>query len=555
MNNTVSMSIFHKIYEKGKWQKWIVSLCFLFVCLGTQQIQTAKWDTGLIELSRDSLGIWMAFIIFTNYKWSDFVKYKRPYIVWTVVGLVLGVVFVPMALTSRERFLVADTIVIALGIFLMGYCVIHTLISFFVEKYRPKFYKPLIMIWVIMMVWMIFSKSEYLWPECYFVIFLCYYLTKQTPVQRTNVMNGAINGIILGFLCIQGHSLLCRPYDRVRYYGNFCNPNHNCMFLCVCLSAILAKILILTKNNAKRYVKIFFYLLAGVCYSFICMTVSRSGYLASFVVTVFFLIGFCAIKKKSMFIRMGALLVLLFVVLFPATYAAVRYIPTIHPHVLFYFQEGYSEERVHSWDPWDSEKFVSFESLLHQIFGRFAVLKVMPEDTVGEIEDKNTTNEIFLVSNTSLPSLGGAISVEGEKEETDPDKIPALTAQEAASAFMVRYTIYKWYITHLSMRGMPYDEQGFQLTSSHWIQDTHNIYLDYGINFGIPAMILFAIFIWWGIGRLAKQGIGNKDLKKLASLLFVLVPPIFGMFEFAWGAGMISTVVFYLCFKEIVQLD
>lgn len=542
---------------KCNLQNIIVSFCVFAVCLGTQQMQTVKWDTGIIEFSRDSLGVLMAIIMFTHYKWSDFVEYKLPYIIWTVLGITLGLIFTPMAIVKRLDFLLADTIIISLGIILMGYCIVHTAISFFIEKYRPQFFMPLFVVWVIMMIWMIFSKSEYLWPECYFVLFLCYYLTEQTSTQRTNVMKGVVNGIVLAFIVIQGHSLLTRPYDRLRYYGNFCNPNHNCMFLCICLAAILGKLLFLTKENQKKVVKIFYFLLAEACYSFIFMTQSISGFLATSVITIFFLIAYCRIKDKKIFIRMGMLLVLIFLVVMPLTYLAVRYIPTIHPHVNFYYQEGYSEDRVHSWDERDSEKYISFQELTQSLVGKIRRTVNSLNKFVTETSDESASDELKVVSNTIyFPAATLAyvdtntLEIE-EKLETNPDKIPVLTSKEASNSFVVRYTIYKWYISHLSLRGMPYDEQGFQLTEDHWIQDTHNIYLDYGINFGYPAMILFMVFIWWGIGRLCKQGIKTRNVEKLSSLLLVLVPPIFGMFEFAWGAGMISTVAFYLCFKEM----
>lgn len=566
-----------KLMDKCNLQSSIVALCILIVCIGTQQMQTVKWDTGKEEFFRDALGVLMALILFTHYKWSDFVKYKAPYLVWTVVGGVAMVVLTPIIIAKRADFLVADTVIIALGIFLMGYCVIHTAISFFVERYRPKLYKPLFWIWVVMLVWMIFSKSDFLWPECYFVLFLCYYLTRQTPRQRTNVIKGVINGVILGFLAIQGHAFLCRPYDRVRYYGNFCNPNHNCAFLCICLVAILAKLLYVTKEKQKTFVKVIFFLLAGACYSFICMTVCRSGYVATFVITIFFLLAYCKVCGKKVFVRTGALLVLLFVVMFPVSYLAVRYLPTVHPHVLFYFQEQYSEERVHSWDERDSEKYVSFQELLSEVLGRFAVLfdaydELQEDDAVnvgaagvteagqsafaqGRSEHAWRQNVPVAPAELRVASADGGVTdglldyVDPKTGEINPDKIPAL--EEETNAFLVRYTIYKWYFEHLSLRGMPYDEQGFQLTPTHWIQDTHNIYLDYGINFGYPAMILFAVFVWWGIGRLTRQGLKNADVEKLCCLLFALLPPVFGMFEFAWGAGTIASVAFYLSFKEI----
>lgn len=546
--------------SKFNLQSFVAMLCIFVVCVGTQQMQTVAWDSGRIECSRDLLGVLMAVILMTHYKWSDFVKYKIPYIIWSILGIILGGILTAVMIGKRASYLKADTIIIVLGIFLMGYCVIHTVISFYIEKYCSKFYKPLFMIWVIMLVLMIISKSEYLWPECYLVLFLCYYMTKQTPSQRANVISGLVNGIIMAFFVIQGHALLCRPYDRVRYYGNFCNPNHNCMFLCLCLAAILAKILFITRESRKVIIRVFYFLLAGMCYSLICMTMTRSGYIAAFVVTVFFLITYCQVKGKKIFIRTGLLLVLIFVVSMPLTYVAVRYIPTIHPHVLFYFQEGYSEARVHSWDERDSEKYVTFEQLIQSVLGRIERTKKTYDDFRSEEIEKEENGKIVvadfkIASNAEyFPTAvfsNVKMNMPEAESETNLDKVPALTNKEASNAFIVRYTIYKWYFTHLTLRGMPYDEQGFQLTEDHWIQDTHNIYLDYGINFGFPVMILFIIFIWWGIGRLVKQGIKMQDIGKMASLFIVLIPSVFGLFEFAWGAGTISTVAFYFSFKEM----
>lgn len=547
------MRSFNNLVSKINLQKLIVSLCIFAVCIGTQQIQTVAWNTGIIEFARDSIGVLMAVIIFTNYKWNDFLKYKIPYLIWGILGAVLGMVFVPSVIEQRWDFLMADTIIISLGIYLMGFCIIHTVISLFWEKSRPSLYVPLFVVWVVMLTLMIFSRSSYTWPECYFVLFLTYYLTPQSLKQKSNTIEGIVNGIILAFIVIQAHSLLFRPYDRLRYYGNFCNPNHNGMFLCVCLAAIMAKILYLVGRDSGKFIKAFYFLLLGVCYSFLCMTMCRSGYLAAFVATIFFLIAYSRIKKKRIFIRMGILLVSLFIVLLPFTYLAVRYIPTIHPHVLFYFQEGYSVERVHSWDERDSEKYTSFERMLEGAFGRIKYLRQSLQNLYGKGMEE-ISSELLLVASESgyIPAEGLLCMLDGE-EGANPDKIPALSEEEAVNEYIVRYTIFNWYFTHLTLRGMPYEEQGFQLTEDHWIQDTHNIYLDYGINFGYPVMVLFAVFIWWGIGRLVKHGISERSVEKFACLFIALIPPVFGLFEFSWGAGMISTVGFYMVFKEMVN--
>lgn len=535
----------------------LVSLCVLGVCIGTQQIQTVAWNTGIIEFARDSLGVLTAVILFTNYKWKDFVKYRIPYIIWSVAGILAGIFCVPIAFGRRLDFLKADTVIIALGVFLMGFCIIHTFISFFIEKYRPEFYLPLFIMWIVMLVLMIFSKSDYIWPECYFVLFLCYYLTPQTPAQRENVAMGLVNGMILGFVLIQAHSLLFRPYDKVRYQGNFCNPNNNCLFLCLCLAAILTKILFLTRENGRKIIRIFYFLLAGACYSFICMTMGRSGYLAAVVITICFLAAYCRIRGRRIFIRMGALLVSVFLVMLPVTYLAVRYIPTIHPHVLFYYQEGYSESFVHSWDKRDSEKYITFQQMLEGIWGRFGAFRVSYNDSHGNSNEAVSVSEDMQIASVAahLPfALSAGPGTNDPETPADSKKIPVLSREEAENPLLVRYTIYKWFFSHLSLRGMPYKEQGLQLTEGYWVQHAHSIYLDYGINFGYPVMILFAVFAWWGSGRLLLQGLKTKDVKKMGCLLIALVPLVFGLFEFAWGAGMISTVTLYMAFKEMVTV-
>lgn len=528
-------------------QRWVTALCILVVCIGTQQMQTVAWNSGRFEFFRDSTGVLLALIMMTHYKWKDFVEYRFVYLAWSVLGVVLCAVAVPIVIAGRNDYLKADTFMVALGIFLMGYCLIHTFISVFIKKYRPRLYKPLFVIWVVMMLWMIFSKSDYWWPECYFVIFLCYYLTDRTPEQRASVTMGLVDGIILGFICIQAHSLLFRPFDKLRYCGNFCNCNNNAMFLCMCLAALLAKILFAVKKEKGLAVKAFYFLLVGACYSFIFMTACRSGYLAVFVLTIFFLAAYCKVRGKKVFFRLGLLLVGIFVGMFPLTYLAVRYIPTIHPHVLFYYQEGYSERMVHSWDPRDSEKFVSFEELLQAIFGRFQSTGNAFDDLIHGGADGQVRDDL------KIASARGYVSRGIWADALEANRIPIMTGPDTNNPFKIRYNIYKWYVEHLSLRGMPHEEQGFQLTNSYWVHSTHNIYLDYGINFGIPAMILFAVFVWWGIGRLLKQGLRNRDVGKLACLLIVLVPPVFGMFELSWGTGMISTVAFYMAFVEMFQ--
>lgn len=522
--------------KKIPWQRFLIALSIMIVCLNTRVIQTTAWNSGFYEACIDSMGILMAVILMTNYRLKDFKKHSTIYLVWTVFGFAGAVIGAVTGIRSRLSFLKADTIVLDVAFFLMGYCVIHTVLDLIAYKRHSKLYLPLFIVFLLMFLLMFFSRSDFLWPYTYFVMFLCYYLTDQSKEQRRDNILGILNGLILGFLAVQGHSLLVRPFDLHRYYGNFSNPNHNSMFLCMCLAGILGRILVAVKEKEKLAFRILLFLMAGVDLAFIFMTACRSGYLAAATAVLFFAAVYCKTVQKKVFFRLGLLFLLLFAAELPLTYLAVRYIPTIRPHVRFYYNDPYSLDRVHSYDPADSPKYITFEEMIGDSVGRIG-------NTVRQIFNR-TSRSNFEAQKVRLSASAPVLAAGG--------KVPALKNEDETNTFLIRYTIYKWYFDHLTFRGMPYEEQGFQLTETHWIQDTHDIYLDYGINFGYPVMILFAVFLWWGMIRVTKRGIGQKDSYALASVLVLLMPAVFGIFEYAWGPGKIATVAFYLCFREIL---
>ena len=59
------------------------------------------------------------------------------------------------------------------------------------------------------------------------------------------------------------------------------------------------------------------------------------------------------------FFTKGVLLFLVFIAMFLPVYGCARYIPALRHHPIWY--DDYSEEKVHSWDPIDSEKYTSLD--------------------------------------------------------------------------------------------------------------------------------------------------------------------------------------------------
>ena len=120
----------------------------------------------------------MAVIIMSHYKWEEVMAHKIPYVIWTVIGLTAGILFI--ALGQPLAYYVNGRVMVGLDVLLFGYVAIHTVISVLIEKKYPKLNKRMLGLWAVMMLLMIFSKSDYIWPWCYFIMFGCFYLTDFT---------------------------------------------------------------------------------------------------------------------------------------------------------------------------------------------------------------------------------------------------------------------------------------------------------------------------------------------------------------------------------------
>lgn len=250
-----------------------------------------------------------------------------------------------------------------LDVILYGYILIHTFFSVFLEKKLPKLNIKFFAVWLLMMLLMIVSRSEYVWPFCYLVLFGCFYLTDYSQEEQKELFQGMLEGIILAFFVFQGLCFVFRPYDSVRYKGLLANPNWNALFYLEVLAAAFAKLLYVTKNKANKWVNMYYWVGAGVVLSFELLTIGRAGWMTA-VVLMFAALRFLSKYQVSRQWWKNLLTLTLCVVLtFPLCFSAVRYLPPMFHHPVWFWGE-WNEQRVHSWDPWDSEKFVEIDEYL-----------------------------------------------------------------------------------------------------------------------------------------------------------------------------------------------
>lgn len=517
MELTIKGKTFH-IWSK---KRILYTICFFLFCVIDQRTKTGSGLDGVIETFRDMAGVLMAIIIMSHYKREEFLKYKIPYAVWTVIGLAAGILFVflgqPFAYYMNSR------VMVGLDVLLFGYVVIHTFSSVLIEKKYPKLNKGMFGLWTVMMLLMIFSRSDYVWPLCYFIMFGCFYLTDFTEEEQEDLYQGIMNGVILAFFVFQGFCCVFRPYDQVRYTGIYNNSNLNGLFYLVVLAVVFGKILYVTKENKHKFWRAYYWLGAGVVYSILFMTIGRTVWLVSFLLGLSFLAFYQGLKQKKHYFRDGILLIVCVCIMFPVTFGMIRYVPTAFHHPIWFWGE-WSEERVHSWDTWNSEKYVNMDELLNTAVGR----------------TREITNSIVGKS----PLLLRVIAAENEIPQT-------LYDEQSENQVLIRKTIYRHYLMNLNLFGHTQKDQGFQIFSFHWIGHAHNIYLQYATDFGVIMGGCFITLNLLSSIMIVMNYLKTGKIRLTISLFVMLVPLLFGTLEYSWGSGSVTIILLFIIWQQV----
>lgn len=505
-------------------RRLVYALCFLLFCVINQRCATVH-GRGVF---RDLTGAVMAIIILSHYHFEDFRKWKIPHVIWTAVWIVgAPIVFFFGGYTIAVKDIRMEWWAIALGVVLFGYVLVNTFGSVVLEKKYPKMNLKYGAVWLIMMLLMILSRSTYIWPFSYLVMFGCFYLTDFSQEEKKDLFHGMLDGIILGFFVLQSYCFVFRPYDVVRYSGVFSNSNSNSLFYVMVLAAVFTKIIYVVKNQSNKWVRMYYWVGAGVLLSFELLTLGRTGWLTAIILMIAFIRFMAKDRLHKRWWKNLLALILAVCLTFPLCFSAVRYLPPLFHHPVW-FPGEWDKSRVHSWDPWNSEKYIDIDEFFDAAIGR----------VLQSLQNVMEHSPLLLIVNAA-----GTDAAEME---------PLLTLEQRKDSLLIRGSIYKYYFQHLNLRGHPYEEQGFQLFETYRVPHAHNIFLQYGTDFGIPVMLLFAMLIVWGailLGRRYQQQGLETDA---GCWMFLLIPAIYGLFECSWETGSLSVLMMFVAWREII---
>lgn len=495
-----------------------IALMFIDWTRGSQVGSTWAWTVNMT-------GVVMAVILMSAYPLKEFAK--PVYIIYSTL-CIAALLYSYYWWNLHQGVIYRDKLLTAvLNVWLLGIFVVKMFLDTVVYRTKRLHFSKTEILAGAMLLWMLFSKNEDVWPIWYFVMFGLFYHTKYSEEELKSLKEGMLNGIIAAFFLLQGAAFVFRPFDdpHHRYCGIYANCNINAMFYGIVWIALLLKLFSFRYCEEKAWKRILCFVFAGVLMAFSILTVSKTAWIAMAGAGLCYIIfaDFQYLEYKTVkMLRKLVIYISVVLICIPVTYGAVRYLPPVFHHPVWYDGE-YSEERVHSWDPWDSEKYVSWEEFSEAVAERVGpyIKAVMGKYQSGIRAVKAA--EGITIGDTTY-------------KWTDP------STMDFASA-LGRVSYWEYYLKNGNISGH-LSSEGHDIGQGIYVWHAQNMFVQFWYYYGIPAAVLFLITLVLLICHSIKSVV-RKDVRTLVCLLYLIFFGIFGLFEATWYPGQ---MIFFLAF-------
>lgn len=560
-----------------KWEMVAKRIIYIvgFVCLVLIDAIMGSETGGVRHGMKNYTGVVLGLVILTAYRLKDFLK--LPYLLWTVIFFIGRAEILQWVEVNYWEHMVlrVNTALWAAGVY--GLVVIRMLYLYIAEREKPKMNWPMFAVWLFTMVWMVVVQPETTWQLSILLYFAPFYLTNFKEKDLNNLYTGLAEGIIIGFLMVQGWALMHRPYDTMdfRYAGANSNCNINALFYCGVYSAVLCKWYQMKLRRRHVLLRIPIILLTGVVVSLTVFTGGRSALITEVLLTLIFLVFQALARKRGKileFLLDGVILCGVILLCFEPTFKLVRYLPAIVDEPVYVDGENI-ETKIQQGDPIDDEKYVDFEEMLEENFGRilwFLESEEKTEDAVSQVgvlqrePAKAEFNLLWLLGpSLKVEAANRSIKVPEEwyevywyPEDTmfmEPgcdSRHPILLPEEYNDYVKIRMAIWQYYFMELNLTGVHEETEGPWITRYFQAIHTHNFFLQMAYEFGWLVGVLL-IFLSIQLYNKALFGIGERKsgawyYRLFVTLSYATVMVAFGMLEMSWVFGYLSFTMFFL---------
>lgn len=260
---------------------------------------------------------------------------------------------------------------------------------------------------------------------------------------------------------------------------------------------------------------------------FMFMTMGRTSWGVAILLTLVY--GILVMRRNwqqkwSQIVARGAALTLGMVLLFPAVFGTVRWLPTILHHPIWFLDE-YSVNKVHSFDPADSWKYVEMDEFMETVLGR-----------IWRTLQSSAKDPFLLVAQAA------------QQEDHPQEELEMIGSENMDTSLRIRLSIYKAYFQDLNLLGHGPSEGMFQFKDqAYHAWHAQNLWLEVAYRYGIPTGILFVIVtVWLLVYHSRKLKTTDAPARAVIPLLVCLVFFGYGTMEVVWNLGQYILILFFV---------
>lgn len=475
------------------------------------------------------------------------------------ICIIAIIVFLVLYKQAIICFPVYNGIALIINAWTIGTGIIY-IVQEVVQKHIKIRISALAIMWILFTILVIVGNSDKWWPIWFFIVFGVYYLIPFENEDMQVLSDSIVNGTIIGFIAIQGFAYLFRPFDEIRYRGAFYNTNDMGIYYSTVYLMVLVKIYSLKRKRTKNIIVFLWTFLAASLVSFQLFTSCRTAWIASLGVTIvyiFFVMKFYDKEPIKKIVIRGSIFLLLIVISFPMVYASIRYLPCVHPHPVWYWDE-WSEDKVHSWDPIDSDKYTSFGETTKKLYSQIIRF-------VGKKNDSNDLN-VSKTEDNEASNMSRNITYEEIEKSNENNRtiviVEPFSNKKIDRLFSNRITYFKGYLVNSTWFGR--SESRYELYSRvyeddevryHRLWHAQNVWIQIIWNFGYMAggiAIVMSLICMYNRFRFAKL------FDKIFYLLALLVSVeyfLVGTMEIVWLPGQLILTLLFLTQKQSNELQ
>lgn len=509
-------------------------------CIGMALWYCCEYMNGLYDIhhyySERRMIVWFLLGILCTYSKKELLRIEN--VIFLVIASAASYFYVKPNLHLEEEggLYQLDAYIMVIGGMVI-LLLLANIIRFFVKKEKPygKLCVPYVLFFAVLLGMMVVFRNTREWVSAMVVLFALFYLRMWFWEKRDRILIIVGNGILWNFIMMVGYCLMHRPFNRYRLYRyglGFHTVTVTGVYLSLILSVALVWFLMRyrqTKKLNETWPQLLLLVVANV---YQILTLSRTGYLASFVMEVFVILLF-SIKmgreKWKFIVKTFVSLVLLTVFFFPLVFTVTRIVPAFWNDPVYSDVEVFGAQ-VFKGTPKDSEYYIDIEYYWERagekllgtqeemsMGNRDFYLGQMTElcrEVYTEIRKQFAPQEVFVVNDT--------ICLASNTDE--PDNWEALDQVSNG-----RIAIFKDYISQWNLTG--HDEMGFPASFGGIHVHAHNVFLQVIHDHGLITGIIFILFGIFSFILAAVRFVKNKEEHMILTIAVITAFAASGMAE------------------------